>query len=273
MEPAPAYASEQTAGPATARPRERGRRIRRRAGTVLAVVGALLVAYAAVTLLWRDPVTDLYARYQQHRLALELQQEFLAWQTPAAAPQATTSAAAPAPGRGSEPAVKVAVDVAAQRHAVAADARALQARLRDGQPLGRMSIPRLGIDPIFVEGTKWGHDLSRGPGHYTQTALPGLGKTVAVAGHRTTFGAWFRHIDRLRPGDEIVLRMGYATFHYRIFEHRIVENDDWSIIRQRGFDTLVLSACHPLYSASHRYVVFARLVQVEPVRGAPYKVM
>ena len=45
--------------------------------------------------------------------------------------------------------------------------------------------------------------------------------------------------------------------------HRIVDNGDWSIMKKVGFDELVLSACHPLYSASHRYVVFASLESVK----------
>jgi sortase (surface protein transpeptidase) len=44
--------------------------------------------------------------------------------------------------------------------------------------------------------------------------------------------------------------------------HKVVVNTDWSIIRPQGYDRLVLSACHPLYSASHRWVVFARAISV-----------
>jgi sortase A len=51
---------------------------------------------------------------------------------------------------------------------------------------------------------------------------------------------------------------------YRVTGHRIVRSDDWSIIKPHGYDELVLSACHPLYSASHRWVVFARLAAVHP---------
>jgi sortase A len=97
--------------------------------------------------------------------------------------------------------------------------------------------------------------------------VPGLGRTVAIAGHRTTFGAWFRHIDSLRAGDPIILQMPYATFRYRVQYHRVVKSDDWSIIRQQGYDRLVLSACHPLYSASHRWVVFARAMYEAPHGG------
>jgi sortase A len=83
---------------------------------------------------------------------------------------------------------------------------------------------------------------------------------VAIAGHRTTFGAPFRHIDELRAGDTITLSTVYGRFSYRVFAHEIVAKDDWSIIRPRRSETLVLSACHPLYSARQRWIVYARLV-------------
>jgi hypothetical protein len=49
----------------------------RRLAVSLSVLGLLLVAYAAVVILWRDPATDLYARWQQHRLDDALAQEFV----------------------------------------------------------------------------------------------------------------------------------------------------------------------------------------------------
>jgi sortase A len=238
--------------------------LRRRLAVSLIVLGSLLVAYAAAVVLWRDPATDLYARWQQQRLDDALAKEFVEFRAVAApsgvgAPDADPldakrQAAAPAP----------------DPEAVAANARRLQRRLRLGQPLGRMVIPKLGVEAVFVHGTRWAEDLSRGPGHYKETELPGLGKTAAIAAHRTTFGAWFRHIDELERGDLIRLHLPYGTFRYRVFTHEIVESDDWSIIRDRGFDTLVLSACHPLYSADNRWVVYARLVQVKPLRGPSY---
>jgi sortase A len=162
--------------------------------------------------------------------------------------------------------------VEASRERVEAAANRMNDKLRMGHALGRIKAQRLGLSAIFVQGTRWGPDLSQGPGHYVQTSLPGVGRTMGIAAHRTTFGAWFRHIDSFRAGDSITLQLPYATFHYRVFGHTIVDNDDWKIIRDRGFDLLVLSACHPLYSASHRYIVFAALVRVDPVRGIPYAV-
>lgn len=220
--------------------------IRRRLGTVLVVVGLLVLAYAAAVLFWRDPVTDVYNRYQQHRLDSEIEEVFEDF-------------------GASAPSSRGLVDEGSQRTAVSALARRFGRTIELGQPLGRIEIPRIGVEAVFVHGTRWGPDLSRGPGHYERTSLPGLGKTVGIAGHRTTFGAPFRKIDMLERGDAIVLELPYGTFRYRVFEHEIVDSDDWSVIRNRGFDTVMLSACHPLYSASQRWIVYGRLIDVEPV--------
>jgi sortase A len=218
------------------------RRISQRFGTVLLVLGALTLAYAAATYFWRDPVTDLYAKWKQHGLDSALTRQFDTYRAPK---------------------VDWSRRLVAER-AVARAAAAYDRQLKLGQPIGRIAIPKLHIHPVFVHGTRWAQDLSRGPGHYVQTSLPGLGKTTAIAGHRTTFGAWFRHIDELERGNAITLELPYGLFRYVVFGHKVVKSNDWSIIRQRGFDELVLSACHPLYSASHRWVVFARLVSVRP---------
>jgi len=231
----------------------------RRLGTILAVGGLLVLAYAAAVLFWRDPVTDLYNRYQQNRLESALSTEFEAWD--AAFPPTEESAAADG---------DVEEDLAASRAATARDARRFVRGLEQGQAFGRIEIPRIDVESVVVHGTRWGADLSRGPGHYERTTVPGLGRTVGVAGHRTTFGAPFRNIDDIRVGDAITLEMPYATFRYRVFEHEIVDSDDWSVIRNRGFDTIMLSACHPLYSAEQRWIVYGRLVEVRPRAGEAY---
>jgi sortase A len=227
---------------------------RRRLGTTLIVIGLLLLAYTAAVLFWRDPISDLYARYQQHKLAGQLEEAWPDYQTGLGAGFT-----------GNEEARRAALQAQISRAA-----RDFESRLRDSKPLGRIVIPRIDLDVVFVQGTSWGRDLSKGPGHYERTSVPGLGKVTAIAGHRTTFGAPFRHIDELDSDDEITLELPYGTFLYRMFEHRVVDSDDWSIIRDRGFDTLVLSACHPLYSASQRWVVFARLAEVTPSFGESY---
>jgi sortase A len=149
------------------------------------------------------------------------------------------------------------------RHELAAAPKAtpaqFRANLREGDALGRITIPRIDLRTVVVEGTS-SAVLERGPGHYPRTPLPGSGGTVAVAGHRTTYLQPFRHIDELRAGDRIELDVPYGRFRYAVTGQKIVGASDWSILRRRPYEQLVLSACHPLYSASHRIVVFARRV-------------
>ncbi len=103
-----------------------------------------------------------------------------------------------------------------------------------------------------------------GPGHYPGTPLPGTHGTVAIAGHRTTYGAPFRRLDQLGRGDRIELRMPYGTFVYSVERRRIVAPTAVWVTRSTSYDRLILSACHPLYSAAKRIVVFARLVDTRP---------
>lgn len=138
--------------------------------------------------------------------------------------------------------------------------RVLVKRPLPGDSIGRIELPSLGRDYYVIEGTRTG-DLRKGPGHYADSPLPGERGTVAIAGHRTTFGAPFRKIDKLRKGDTIRLQMSYGRFTYRVEKTRIVEPSDVSVKRPVSYDRLVLTACHPLYSAARRVVAFARLVR------------
>lgn len=123
-----------------------------------------------------------------------------------------------------------------------------------------------------VEGISQTRDLDRAPGHYPSTTVPGLGGTVAIAGHRVTpvggrpYGPFY-FIDRLHRGDAIVLRMPYGTFTYRVTRHVIVPARATWFERYIGREQLVLSACTPKYSARERWIVFARLVRATPRRG------
>jgi sortase A len=226
----------------------RRRRATRRLGTTLMVLGVLVIAYAGVILVWGDPFTALYADWRQQGLSHTLNGEIANW------PVEPAVAALRASGGGQASARTRITGLRVLRH----DAAAFAHRLKGGQPFGRLTIGRIGLKVVVVQGTDWLHDLSQGPGHYSNTHFPGQGTTVAIAGHRTTFGAWFRHINDIRNGDYITLQMPYATFRYRVQYHVVVPNTDWSIIRPHGYERLVLSACHPLYSSSHRWIVFAR---------------
>ncbi len=116
---------------------------------------------------------------------------------------------------------------------------------------------------MFVEGTDT-DSLRHGPGHYPANPLPGAPGTVAIAGHRTTYGAPFRKLDKLRKRDEIVVTMPYGRFTYEVERTQIVSPEAVEVTRRVSYDRLVLTACHPLYSAKQRIVVFARQVRAEP---------
>jgi sortase A len=126
-----------------------------------------------------------------------------------------------------------------------------------GDAIGAITIPRISLHRYVVQGTGT-DDLRKGPGHYPSTPLPGERGTVAIAGHRTTYGAPFRHVDSLKRGDRIVVDMPYGRYVYRVQRLKIVEPTDLSVLKKVGYNRLVLSACNPLYSAAQRIIVFAR---------------
>ena len=222
------------------------RRYVRPLSAVLLVVGALLVLDAVVTLVWQEPVSALYAKLQQGRLDDRLAQL-----------------------EGREPTKvdrKVLSRLGTLDRRLAYAARALNRRTPDGQPLGRIRMRSIGVSSVVVAGTDTS-SLRLGPGHYPGTPLPGARGTVAIAGHRTTYGAPFRRLDKLAHGDRIELEMPYGTFTYAVDRRRIVPPTATWVTRRVRHDQLILSACHPLYSAAKRIVVFARLARAKP-RGA-----
>ena len=223
------------------------RRALRVLSTVLIVAGVLLLADGAATLLWEEPLSSLYARIQQDRLGDRLAE---LERTGPTLPERRALARLPDPERQLRFAARTALR-----------------RAGEGDPVGRMRAPSIGLNEVVVQGTG-GAALRTGPGHYPGTPLPGARGTVAIAGHRTTYGAPFRPIDDLDPGDGIELEMPYGRFDYRVERTRIVEPDATWVTHRVGYDRLVLTACHPLYSAAQRIVVFARLERSVPSFGS-----
>ena len=143
-------------------------------------------------------------------------------------------------------------------------------RVKEGKPLpgdaiGKITLPTLGRSYLVVQGTDT-DDLRKGPGHYEDTPMPGKPGTVGIAGHRTTHGAPFRTIDQLSRGDEIIVDTTDGRFIYKVEKQKIVDPTDLSVKDRVGYDRLILSACHPLYSAAQRLIVFARFERREAAR-------
>lgn len=148
--------------------------------------------------------------------------------------------------------------------------------LRAGDPVGSLRIPRIGLDQLILQGhaVRGGLDpdadtalLRKGPVHYAVTPLPGLGEPFAVAGHRTTYGAPFFKLDRLRRGDAVFVVTPYATFRYAVVKTTTVKPSDVSVLGDRGYG-LVLTTCTPPYSAARRLIVWATLQRARPLPAA-----
>ena len=127
-----------------------------------------------------------------------------------------------------------------------------------GGVVARLEIPSIHVDQYVVEGTT-DVDLRKGPGHYVGTPLPGEPGNVAIAGHRTTFGAPFNRIGRLRPGDSIIASTRDGEFEYVVATQRSVSPSQVSVIDDYGDNRLTLTTCTPEFSATQRLVVVAML--------------
>jgi sortase A len=214
-----------------------------RLGTFLLVIGIGVLAWAATVYLWKDPFTTAYTAYEQRGLASNLDRVFDEWRP----------AADPVSEPGNPPPSRDDVSREARRFRLASD---------DGDAIARLKVPRLDLSIVVVNGTSTS-DLRRGPGRHEDSFMPGEGELVYVAGHRTTYGAPFSAVDALEPGDTITVELPYGTVEYRVTRHRIVDDNDLSVLESRGREELVLQACHPRFFASQRYLVYARPVSVE----------
>jgi sortase A len=209
---------------------------------MLITAGIVVLADAGLTLVWQEPLSAAYGSLKQHQAENELND--LEDDYPTA-----DDLAAIAGVKGTAAKAKILAD-------------RFVPRLQEGHAIGRIKIDRIDLDAVVVQGTETS-SLQKGPGHYTKTSLPGQPGTVAIAGHRTTYLAPFRHINDIEDGDEIRIEMPYAAFTYRVEKHEVVDPGDVQIIKPVGYPRLVLTACHPLYSASQRWAVFAKLERID----------
>ncbi len=220
----------------------------RRLGHIIAIAlitaGVVVLADVGLTLAYKEPVSSIYGEIQQGQAADQLSELEAHYPTPA-----------------DRRAISRVSGLRARASILAAR---FGRQIDTGDAIGRITAPDMdGLNAVVVQGTDTA-SLRKGPGHYPETPFPGQPGTVGIAGHRTTYLAPFRHIDSMQRGDPVTLEMPYATFVYRVQRTEIVDPGDVGIVKPVGYQRLVLSACHPLYSASQRYIVFARLRRVGP---------
>jgi len=216
-------------------------------GTLLAVAGVLTLLWSLLVWQWQDPFTALYTKWKQHQLASQYEKRTQSF----------------------EPSIS-GVTVAAERESIAREAKRYRTSSTRGEVIGRLRVPRMGVNMLLVNGTD--HDtLKKGPERDNRTFMPGENRLVYIAGHRTTYLAPFSHIDRLRSGDRVTIEVPYGTFIYAVTRHRIVKSTDLSVLRSPRHELVELQACHPRFFASHRYIAYARLLRVEPRGAKPYE--
>jgi sortase A len=156
---------------------------------------------------------------------------------------------------------------------------------RPGKAFAFIRIPRIGLEAAVVQGHEregltqdeidrfQRADLKKGPTHIGTTKLPGARGTFAIAGHRTTYGAPFNALDKLRKGDEIRVSTPIATYVYKVMNTKIVLPTQVEVLRDvmgkdgRPKAQIVLSTCNPKYSARQRLVIFGELVSTTPSNG------
>jgi sortase A len=234
------------------------------AGKVLIATGLLLFGFVAYQL-WG---TGLETARAQRALADEFEELLATLDT---APT-TTPATVPSP---TVPDVTVPSDEATEATAPTTsttEAPVVQPLppVSEGDPIARIEIPGIGVNDIVVAGVGV-RDLQKGPGHFPDTPLPGQLGNAAIAGHRTTYGQPFRNVDKLQPGDEIVVTTLAGRFVYRVTGTQIVSPSDYQVVATTRPDVaeITLVSCHPVWSAAQRIIISGELdTQASPVPGA-----
>jgi sortase A len=131
------------------------------------------------------------------------------------------------------------------------------ADLREGDVIGRLDVPRVGISVIVLQGIAE-NTLTVGAGHVPETPLPGAAGNIVIAAHRDTF---FRKLEGIRPGDNIQFATVRGPYEYIVDSTEVVDPDDIQVMESRGRSELTLITCYPFYlvgPAPKRFIVHAQ---------------
>jgi sortase A len=149
-----------------------------------------------------------------------------------------------------------------------------QRKIKVGQGLTRLSIPKLKLDVLVVEGTTPAA-LKAGAGHYIGSPLPGETGNVAIAGHRTTYGRPFNRLDEMKAGDIVFLDTPFARYEYKVVPtfdgrenpHPVLPTDFHVVSKPSdpAAHLLTLTTCHPKGSARQRLILRLTLSRTLPL--------
>ena len=218
-------------------------------GRVLITLGLLMFAFVAYQL-WG---TGIQTAQAQHTLSREFDQAL------GTSPQTTTTVA---PSTTDSPTTEAPVATDPTTPTTTTAAAPAKPIPQAEEAVARLEIPRMGLNRIVVEGAT-AEALTKGPGHFPETPLPGQLGNAAIAGHRTTHLHPFFDIDKLQPGDQIFVTTFNGRYVYQVTGTEIVDPADYAAViptTDVTKATLTLVSCTPRYSATNRIVVHADLV-------------
>lgn len=262
------------------------------AGYGLSVIASFVAVFLLGTYVWNTYGADKWQGHTQDQLRAELAQDFKSeggdQTTVAHIPDPTPVTTTPAPTKKPEqaptkapstqpqkkptaPKTSTPVQQTNSRSDIQLPPRGWKAPAgrkirnlsgtRNGEPVGRIIIPKIGLDKIMVVGTT-ANDLGKGPGVGRYGMLPGSPGNSIVAGHRTGWGEPFRHLDRLTYGDQIIIEIpGQSRAVYEVRATTIVTPRQTGGLRQSEGVRLTLFTCHPVSVNSHRMLIQAELIE------------
>jgi sortase A len=122
----------------------------------------------------------------------------------------------------------------------------------------RIQIPALNVDAPVVQGDGW-EQLKKGVGQYIGSSPPGRDGNLVLSAHNDVYGELFRYLDRLVPGDQIIVYTQQRQFVYVVDRTVLVEPTAVEVMAPTGSPTVTLISCYPYLVNDQRIVVFARL--------------
>ena len=123
----------------------------------------------------------------------------------------------------------------------------------------RIEIPAIKIDAPVVQGDGW-EQLKKGVAQHIGSADPGDSGNVVLSAHNDVYGELFRNLDKLRPGDQVMLYTQQRQYVYVVDRTEYVEPTAVEVMASAGSPTVTLISCYPYLVDKQRIVVFARLL-------------
>lgn len=227
----------------------------RSVGTLCFMASVVLLSYS----LWETRISAYFTAQAQSELRAIFESQY-------DTPPVTGPLSAPAPSASLElPSPVLAAETTTTTTTIPPVLPSLPQR---GELVGRLLIPSLGLDQMILAGTDTG-TLKKGPGLWADSVFPGTPGNAMIAGHRTTYGGPFRHLNDLAPGDKIIFEApGQPQAVFEVRGTDIVSPKQVTVGAQTDGVRLTLTTCDPPGSAAKRLVVQAELVEGAYVSSA-----